>query len=160
MYIDQSGKIGDGSCSTGLAFSDENNKDFTNAVHIKKEHKQRLSEIAIDDLGGKNRYLIKLFSLGVFMLVQSDIHRIREIRIDQEYEGKEEYIKNHLTNFLDQNTDYSPSQYPEITTTLIGKELDKPECHDISYRAREKDLDHYLESDLGFMKAMMLTSNR
>lgn len=160
VYVDQSGKIGDSSTSTGLAFSDEQGKDFTNVVHIRKRHKQSIKQKAIDDLGGRKRYLTKLFSVGIFMLIQNDIHRIREVRIDKEYEGKKKYIKNHLTNFLDNNSLYGPNHYPQICVTRIHGELENPECHNLAYKARKKSLEHILYSDYGFLKGMMLTSNK
>lgn len=146
--------------NTGLAFSDESGDNYSNAVFISKRHKKKLKSAAKKELGNLSEYRVKLFSAGLFMLIQNDIHRIKEIRIDQEYEGKLKQIKHHLTNYLENNTDINSDNYPKLTTCLVHKELNEPECHDLAYRAREKSLEHLLESDYGFLKAMILKSNK
>ena len=160
VYVDQSGKIEDYSMNTGLAFSDEGGNNFTNAVFIDKEHKRRLKHKAKNDLGDIKKYQYKLFACGVFMLIQNDVHRISEVKIDKEYEGKIGLIKNYIYNFLINNSNVSKSSFPEISSCLVHGVNEKPECHDLSYKARERNLEHFLESDFQFLKAMILKSNR
>ncbi|WEL22875.1 hypothetical protein HBNXNv_0013 [Candidatus Nanohalovita haloferacivicina] len=146
--------------NTGLAFSDESGNDYSNAVFISKDHKKRLKKAAKAELGNLSKYRVKLFSVGLFMLIQNDVHRLKEVRIDKEYEGKFKQIKHHLNNFLQNNTKTAPNNYPKFTTCEVHKEIEEPECHNLAYKAREKDLEHLLESDYSFLKAMILKSNK
>lgn len=146
--------------NTGIAFSDESGNGYSNAVFISKKHKKRLKNAARNELGDLSKYRIKLFSVGLFMLIQNDIHRLKEVRIDKEYEGKLKQIKQHLNNFLRNNTEIDPNNYPKFTTCKVHREIESPECHNMAYKAREKDLEHLLESDYNFLKAMILKSNK
>lgn len=160
VYVDQSGKVENLNMNTGLAFSDESGNNYSNAVFISKKHKKMLKNAAKKELGNLSEYRVKLFSTGLFMLIQNDVHRLKEVRIDKEYEGKLKQIKHHLTNYLENNTEVSSKNYPKLTSCLVHGEIDNPECHELAYDARKKNLEHLLESDYGFLKAMILKSNK
>ncbi|PSG99509.1 MAG: hypothetical protein BRC29_05330 [Nanohaloarchaea archaeon SW_7_43_1] len=160
VYVDQSGKIENQSSHIGMAFSDESGKEFTNAIFIDKKHKKRIKEAAKKELGNIREYRVKLFAFGLFMLIQNDLHRLKEVRVDREYEGKLPQIKHHLFNFLNNNTSVPTNNFPVLIPCHVHNEIKKPECHDLAYRAREKELDSLLESDYDFLKAMVLRSNK
>lgn len=159
VYVDQSGKVENLSSNTGIAYSDESGNNFSNAVFIDKNHKKRLKRKAKQDLGNIAEYRIKLFSAGIFMLIQNDIHRLREVRLDQEYEGKLPQIKHHLWNFLDNNTKFNSKSYPDLKTCLLENEIDNPNCDSLAYKAKNRELDNFLRSDYSFLKALILKSN-
>lgn len=160
VYVDQSGKVGNNSMHTGLAFSDEKGHNFTNAVFIHKRHKKRLKKLGKQDLGSATSYKYKLFSAGVYMLIQNDLHRIKEVRIDKEYEGKKNMIRTYLYNFIKDNSNVARDKYPKIETCMVHDEVNSPQCHELAYDVREKNLEHFLESDLGFLKYLVLRSNK
>ncbi|NMJ76928.1 hypothetical protein GLU64_00750 [Nanohaloarchaea archaeon] len=159
VYVDQSGKVENLSSHTGIAYSDESGKDFSNAVFIDKNHKKRLKDKAKNNLGNISEYRVKLFGAGIFMFIQNDIHRLREVRVDQEYEGKLAQIKHHLWNFLNNNTDFSSRNYPELKTCILENEINNPSCDSLAYKAMNRDLEDFLKSDYKFLKALILRTN-
>lgn len=143
MYVDQSGKIEDKKMDTALAFSQEGQKaeEICKTVLIKKADKKQIKPKAISSLGSKEAYRLKLFSLGIFLLTENDLHRIKEVRVDKEYEGKRGKIKSYVYNFYREKTGYSKEDYPDITVREVHNLIsDTPKCHQLSYKARERDI--------------------
>lgn len=144
---------------TGLAFSQEGSKaeKISEAILIKEEHKQRLKKLAKNALGSTEKYRIKLFSCGIFMLTQEYVGTLDEIVVDQEWQGKDGLIKNYLYNFYAQNLHLSKDKYPEVSVQQIHDVVDgTPKCHELAYDVREGNIEPYIVSDYGFLKGMVL----
>ncbi|MFB6191554.1 MAG: hypothetical protein ABEJ64_03935 [Candidatus Nanohaloarchaea archaeon] len=161
VLIDQSGKIEDMSMDTGMAFSQEKNKsdEVSESIHIKKEHKSRLKPLAKEALGSTEKFRLKLFACGIFMLTQNYVGGLKEIVIDQEYEGKDNLIETYLGNFYENNMQLERSKFPKITVDRISSRIEgTPECHDLAYRARELSIEPLFVSNYKFLKGMVLPS--
>lgn len=144
-----------------MAFSQEGNKseEISESIHIKKEHKQRLKPKAKRALGSTEKFRLKLFACGIFMLTQNYVGGLREIIVDQEYEGKDNLIETYLGNFYDNNMQLERSKFPSITVDRIASRVEgTPRCHDLAYRARELSIDPMFISNYKFLEGMILPS--
>jgi len=158
--VDQSGKIEE-SKDTGLAFSQEGEKaeSFSEAILIRKEHKERLKPLARSSLGSTEKYRMKLFACGLFMLTQEHIDTLDEIVIEKEWEGKRGLIKSYLYNFYSNNISVSSEEYPELSVGIIHSIIEgTPKAHELAYDVREGNIEPYLVSDFKFLKGMILSS--
>lgn len=146
---------------TGLAFSQEGGKaeSFFRTAVIRSEHKKKLKPLAKNSLGSTEKYRLKLFACGIFMLTQDEIERIKEIVVDQEWQGKRGKIKSYLYNFYRNDTDLDIEEFPEVRVEEVHSLIEgTPVCHDLCYRAREGTIETDYSSNYNFLKGMILTS--
>ncbi len=96
VEVDQSGKIGDTRVPTVLAFSDGESYAIMIPATVKRKclHKLRQTGEA-----GTTLYL-KLFIIGLYLLLKEHTRDITYVTIDVEYPGHEAKIKEHLLNLL------------------------------------------------------------
>ena len=92
IEVDQSGKIEQTDMDTVVAFS--NNHQY--AVLLPKELKRKL----IGKYRKEKQIILKLFVICVYYTLKDYLHQIRLIIIDNEYEGKQNYIKSLLLDFI------------------------------------------------------------
>jgi len=96
VEVDQSGKIGDTKVPTVLAFSNGKQYAVLIPATVKRECIQQLR-------GYKKlepRLYIQLFSVGIHLLLKSNINKLDRVSIDFEYPGHESKIKEHLINLM------------------------------------------------------------
>ena len=121
VEVDQSGKIGDTKVPTVLAFS--NGKRF--AILIPATAKREcLLALREQGIAGKTLYM-KLFAVGLYLLLKDHIHRLSQVTIDLEYPGRNAEIKLYLMNLLNRaGISYDPTS---IHFGQVGK---KSRAHD------------------------------
>jgi hypothetical protein len=96
VEVDQSGKIGDTKVPPVLAFS--NGKEYAILIPatVKRECLLRLRATT---QSGKTLYL-RLFAVGLYLLLKDHIKEFSQITIDLEYPGRNAEIKLYLMNLL------------------------------------------------------------
>lgn len=104
IEIDQSGKIEQTDMDTIIAFSNRHQY----AVLLPKEVKRKL----IKKYREGRQVILKLFVICVYYSIKDYLHEIEFIVIDKEYEGKDDYIKSLLLNFIRKD-------YPKFDRQLI-----------------------------------------
>ena len=120
VEVDQSGKIGDTKVPTVLAFSNGKHSAIFIPATVKRECLLTLRE---QGQAGKTIYM-KLFAIGLFLLLKDHIRRISEITIDLEYPGRNAEIKLYLMNLLNRaGVSYDP------TTIHFGQVGKKSRAH-------------------------------
>ena len=92
IEVDMSGKIEQTDMDTIIAFSNRNQY----AVLLPKELKRRL----IKKYRAERQIILKLFVICLYYAIKEYLHVIEFIIIDKEYEGKDNYIKSMLLNFI------------------------------------------------------------
>ena len=96
IEVDQSGRIGDTSVATVLAFSNEISFSVLIPAAVKREY--------VEFLRSYYRHLrqpyMKLFAAGLFLLLKDHLCSIESVTIDREYTGLEGIIKGMLLNHL------------------------------------------------------------
>lgn len=92
IEVDMSGKIEQTDMDTVVAFS--NNHQYT--VLLPKELKRRL----IGKYRKERQIILKLFVICVYYTLRDYLHQIELIIIDNEYEGKQNYVKSLLLDFI------------------------------------------------------------
>ena len=96
VEIDQSGRIEDTRVHTVLAFSDDIERAILIPARVKREAFRHLKE----------HYRIikypalKLFAVGLFLLLKPRLRQLRLITIDIEFEGHEGHIKGMLLSHI------------------------------------------------------------
>lgn len=113
IEIDQSGKIEETHRDTYLAFS--NGKQYT--IRITAKTKRRLQE-AYRQIGRPRDFVVGVFSVTHYKLIEKHISIIDEIIIDREYPGQDLLIIRILKAIL---TAHAISPVPRIYFTSIGK---------------------------------------
>ena len=96
VEVDQSGKIGDTKVPTALAFSNGEAGAILITAIVKRECLRRLRRKGDD---GKVIYL-KMFSIGLYLLLKDHMRSITSIVIDLEYPGRDADIKLYLSNLF------------------------------------------------------------
>ena len=120
VEIDQSGKIGDTKVPTVLAFSNGKRSAILIPATVKREYLLSLREQGI---AGKTIYM-KLFAVGLYLLLKDHIHRFSQIIVDLEYPGRNAEIKLYLMNLLNRaGFSYDP------TTIHFGQVGKKSRAH-------------------------------
>jgi len=120
VEIDQSGKIGDTKVPTVLAFSNGKRSAILIPATVKRECLLSLREQGI---AGKTIYM-KLFAVGLYLLLKDHIHRFSQIIVDLEYPGRNAEIKLYLMNLLNRaGFSYDP------TTIHFGQVGKKSRAH-------------------------------
>jgi hypothetical protein len=99
VEVDQSGKIGDTKVDTVLAFSNKTDYAILIPAIVKRECLKRLREHGET---GKVFYL-KLFAIGLYLLLKEYVLSLSTILIDLEYPGREADIKLYLTNLFNRS---------------------------------------------------------
>ncbi|MBS3096651.1 hypothetical protein J4480_04385 [Candidatus Woesearchaeota archaeon] len=92
IEVDQSGKIEQTDMDTILAFS--NNHQY--AVLFTKDTKREL----IKKYRKEKQIILKLFVACVYYTIKDYLHQAELIIIDNEYDGKQNYIKSLLLDFI------------------------------------------------------------
>lgn len=113
IEIDQSGKIEETHRETILAYS--NSKLFS--VKITAKSKRKLQEL-FREIGEPKSYVIAIFSVGIFLLIEDNLQNIDSIIIDSEYRGKEQNILKILDNLFEA---HKIKKIPVIQFKSIGK---------------------------------------
>lgn len=128
IEIDQSGKIGDTSVPTALAFS--NGEQY--AILIPAPVK-RASIHALRGLGYADHSLyVHLFCTSLYLLLKSKALTLTQIVIDIEYPGQNAIIKERLLQMMYKgDARLKPDQ---ITFGLIHKAPGVPRAHDLAYK--------------------------
>lgn len=96
VEVDQSGKIGDTKVPTVLAFSNSENHAILISATVKRAC---IRELRQRGQSGTNLYL-RLFVIGLCLLLERHIQDIALVTIDIEYLGHNARIKEHLLNLL------------------------------------------------------------
>ncbi|MDO8755553.1 MAG: hypothetical protein Q7J80_16780 [Anaerolineales bacterium] len=127
MEVDQSGKIGDTQVPTVLAFSNGKRYSVLIPATVKRKCIQWLRSKGKVKL--ETRVYIKLFSVGVYLLLRKQIKTLEQVIIDIEYPGHEVKIKEHLLNLFQRtNIRIHPSK---LQFNLVGK---KSNAHDTAIK--------------------------
>lgn len=92
IEIDQSGKIEQTDMDTVIAFS--NSHQYS--ILLPKELKRKL----INRYRQEKQIFLKLFVICVYYTLRDYLHQVGLIIIDNEYEGKQNYIKSLLLDFI------------------------------------------------------------
>jgi len=104
IEIDQSGKIEQTWLNTVLAFSNKHQYSILIPKKLKqtiiKKHKQKQT-------------ILKIFIIGLYYLLENYLHENKHIIIDNEYEGKQNYIKSSLLSLI-------RKKYPKFNKDLIS----------------------------------------
>ena len=119
IEVDQSGKIEQTDMDTVVAFS--NNHQY--AVLLPKELKRRL----ISKYKKEKQIILKLFIICVYYTIKDYLHQLETIVIDNEYEGKQNYIKSLLLDFI--RKDYRDFDKNLIRIAHITK---KSKAHEVA----------------------------
>ena len=119
IEVDQSGKIEQTEMDTVVAFS--NNHQY--AVLLPKELKRRL----IGKYREERQIILKLFVIYVYYTLRDYLHQIELIIVDNEYEGKQNYIKSLLLDFI--RKDYRDFDKNLIRIAHITK---KSKAHEVA----------------------------
>ena len=96
VEVDQSGKIGDTSVPTVLAFSDGENYAILIPASVKRKCLLALRERG---KSGTTLYL-RLFSTGLFLLLKDRLNQFSLVTIDVEYPGHSGKIKDQIVNLV------------------------------------------------------------
>ncbi|MDY6789161.1 MAG: hypothetical protein SVV03_04335 [Candidatus Nanohaloarchaea archaeon] len=133
VVIDQSVKIEEPSRDTVMACSHVSNdrNRISSSLLIPSEHKKSLEGPGVKTCNSKKKYYIKMFSAGIFLLVKSSFKLLRGITIDREYEGQNDLIKSHLTNFFLNYEGCDKREIPKIKFDYVHNKED-PLCHIIA----------------------------
>lgn len=113
IQIDQSGKIEETHRETILAYS--NSKIFS--VKITAKSKRKLQEL-FREIGEPRSYVIAVFTVGIFLLIEDDLQNIDSIIIDPEYRGKEQIILKILNSLFEA---HKIKEMPIIQFKSIGR---------------------------------------
>ena len=109
LEVDQSGKIEDTRTHTVLAFSNEIQYSILIPVQVKRE--------CVTTLRGRFKsgkiFYLRLFIVGLFLLLKDHLHEVTSVTIDVEYEGKERDIRRLLLFYLRRI-------YPYLEKDVIG----------------------------------------
>jgi len=115
IEVDQSGRTDVLSDDTALAFSDEIQAAILIPANVKRRCYQRLKATGLR----KRLIGIRLFAAGLVLLLRPYVSTLELITIDQEYEGWEPAIKEHLLRHLRAKHPGLATQ--QITFGHIGK---------------------------------------
>lgn len=100
IEIDQSIKVEDPGTSIWAYAS----KDSTYTISMSSKVKRQIFDEVRLSTKSKNRKAarLKLFAIGVYLLIEDDLSRIQSIMIDREYEGQpsENMIKDYVLRFI------------------------------------------------------------
>lgn len=119
IEVDMSGKIEQTDMYTVVAFS--NNHQY--AVLLPKELKRKL----IGKYRKEKQIILKLFVICVYYAIKDYLHQAELIVIDNEYEGKQNYIKSLLLDFI--RNDYRNFDKNLIRIAHITK---KSKAHEVA----------------------------
>lgn len=156
IEVDQSGKIEQTEMDTVVAFS--NNHQY--AVLLPKE----LKRILINKYRKEKQVILKLFVICVYYTIRDYLHQIELIVIDNEYEGKQNYIKSLLFDFI--RKDYRDFDKNLIRIAHITK---KSKAHEVAANANrgfaksqktlsEKDIEKLIQGALASRPASTVFS--
>jgi len=98
VEVDQSGKIGDTKIPTVLALSNGKRYSILIPTSVKRDCVQWLRSKRNGKL--ETRIYIKLFSVGLFLLLRKHIKALEQVVIDIEYPGHEAQIKEQLLKLV------------------------------------------------------------
>lgn len=127
VEVDQSGKIGDAKVPTALAFSNGKQYSVLIPATVKRECIQWLRSSSKGKL--ETRVYIKLYSVGLYLLLRKQIKTLEQLIIDIEYPGHEVKIKEHLLNLFQRtNIRIHPSK---LQFNPVGK---KSNAHDTAIK--------------------------
>ncbi len=101
VEVDQSGKIGDTTVATVLAFANGIEQAILIPAKDKRICIQRLRRRGY---GARLYYL--LFATALFFLLRDHVEELDHVTIDEEYRGKEGIILGHLLNLLRRSDKY------------------------------------------------------
>ena len=96
VEVDQSGKVEDTRVDTVLAFSDGVSGSILIPAQVKREAFVRLRR----DYSNRERLLSMLFATGLFLLLSEHWDHFASVALDNEYTGRESFIKLHLLNLV------------------------------------------------------------
>jgi len=122
VEVDQSGKIGDTRVPTVLAFSDGNTYAIMIPAKVKRKCVHRLRRRGE---AGTTLYL-KLFAVGLYLLLKDHISKMDCATIDVEYPGHDIDIRLYLLNMLQRAgiaTDAGQIQFQHIGKRSRAHEL-------------------------------------
>ena len=156
IEVDQSGKIEQTDMDTIVAFS--NNHQY--AVLLPKE----LKRILINKYRKEKQVILKLFVSCVYYTLRDYLHQIELIIIDNEYEGKQNYIKSLLLDFI--RKDYRDFDKNLIRIVHITK---KSKAHEVAANVKrgfakpqktlsEKDIEKLIQGALTSRPASTMLS--
>ena len=120
IEIDQSGKIEDTNRDTVIAYANGQSR----SIIITGKTKRRLQE-TYRQTGQPRLFVIKTFSVAIFLLVKSDLRKLSEIVIDEEYSGHESVIEATLKELFGDQHD------PSVVFHRIGK---GSKAHDLALK--------------------------
>ena len=115
IEIDQSGKMGDLSIHTVLAFAN----DIEYAVLIPARVKRAIIQELRDRGKSKARAVLQLFAAGLFLLLRDSLGEVDQIVIDTEYTGYDMDIRSMLLNHIWRV--YPTFDKEQLTFRRIGK---------------------------------------
>ena len=158
IEVDMSGKIEQTDMDTVVAFS--NNHQY--AVLLPKELKRRL----IDRYRKEKQIILKLFVICVYYTLRDYLHQIELIIIDNEYDGKQNYIKSFLLDYI--RKDYKDFDKNLIRIAHITK---KSKAHEVAANVKrgfakpqktlsEKDIEKLIRGALTSKPASTVFSAR
>ncbi|NTU46546.1 hypothetical protein HGA88_02885 [Candidatus Roizmanbacteria bacterium] len=114
VEVDQSGKVEDTKEDSVLAMS--NGKTFSVCISAS------IKRTCIRELRNKmppQKMYLQMFTVGLYFLLRDYSHTLTRVHIDQEYQGKNDAIKEHLVNLLLRNGYFVDPR--AIQFTLVGK---------------------------------------
>jgi hypothetical protein len=133
VEVDQSGKIGDTKIPTVLAFS--NGEQYTILISAKVK-RFCIRYLRTRGYSGPSFYL-RLFTIGLFFLLKSQISKLSQVVIDVEYFGKDQLIKEQLINLLNRHNREEKVNPDAIQFGYIGK---KSQAHLIALQTFRRQL--------------------
>ncbi len=146
IEVDQSGKIEQTDMDTIIAFS--NSHQY--AVLLTKDAKRTL----IKNYRKEKQIILKLFVACVYYTIKDYVHQAELIIIDNEYDGKQNYIKSLLLDFI--RKDYRDFDKKLIRIAHITK---KSKAHEVAANVKrgfakpqktlsEKDIEKLIQGTL------------
>ncbi|MFQ5811862.1 MAG: hypothetical protein ACE5I2_01510 [Anaerolineae bacterium] len=108
IEVDQSGRTDVLSHDTVLAFSDGIQAAILIPASVKRQCYQRLKATGLR----KRRIGIRMFAAGLVLLLRPYVATLESITVDQEYEGWEPTIKEHLLRHLQ-------AERPDLTNRQV-----------------------------------------
>lgn len=128
VEVDQSIKVEQTHQHTALAFSDDVHGIVLVPAKVKRACKQKLRDQGVKP----DMITLRMFTAGILLLLEDQMHHIASLTIDTEYEGRDGEIKGLLLRFIRRWVPEFPKE--SITFRELGK---KSPAHKLAWETHQ-----------------------